>query len=314
MKKFLLALGVTIAAGIVLQPIAAEACSCLPRTNEQHYCDSDFVVKAKVQRDLGDSHADGQRYRVKVKKSFKGDLQGTVIMSTSTSSATCGVELGIRKMYLLTGSITSDGTPRINLCNKVSTWRSLPRAERRQWKNGWSCTPELECPMGCDVWYDGCNNCTCDNGELGACTRRFCIQYTEPYCKEPCPQVRCMEPPRWCPTGYTVSMQYTENECPTCEVCEDGNGNILADNYCHTREVWSEEKTQWCCEHQGLGCPPCQATGCSGQVCADEPVITTCEWRPEYACLQHSSCERLPDGECGWQASRETQACLDNLE
>ena len=29
---------------------------------------------------------------------------------------------------------------------------------------------------------------------------------------------------------------------------------------------------------------PCMRTGCSGQVCSDEEVITTCEFKPEYEC------------------------------
>jgi hypothetical protein len=28
----------------------------------------------------------------------------------------------------------------------------------------------------------------------------------------------------------------------------------------------------------------CVVGGCSGQLCADEPLASTCEWRPSYAC------------------------------
>ena len=44
----------------------------------------------------------------------------------------------------------------------------------------------------------------------------------------------------------------------------------------------------------------CRVTGCSGQVCADEEVITICEWKEEYECYRNSRCERQPDGKCGW--------------
>jgi uncharacterized protein DUF6748 len=54
----------------------------------------------------------------------------------------------------------------------------------------------------------------------------------------------------------------------------------------------------------------CKKTGCSSQVCADENVITTCEWRPEYACYQKARCERQADGKCGFTRTPELVACL----
>ncbi len=55
---------------------------------------------------------------------------------------------------------------------------------------------------------------------------------------------------------------------------------------------------------------PCIKTGCSGQVCADENVITTCEWRPEYACYKKARCERQADGKCGFTKTPELLSCL----
>jgi len=54
----------------------------------------------------------------------------------------------------------------------------------------------------------------------------------------------------------------------------------------------------------------CRATGCSGQVCADQDVITTCEFRPEFACYRNARCERQAGGQCGWTMTPELQACL----
>ncbi len=59
-----------------------------------------------------------------------------------------------------------------------------------------------------------------------------------------------------------------------------------------------------------MGKKPCMKTGCSNTVCADEPRITTCEWRPEYACYQRARCERQPNGECGFTRTPELTACL----
>jgi hypothetical protein len=55
---------------------------------------------------------------------------------------------------------------------------------------------------------------------------------------------------------------------------------------------------------------PCMKTGCSGIVCSDHDVISTCEWRPEYACYQKAICERQPDGNCGFTKTRELTSCL----
>ena len=55
---------------------------------------------------------------------------------------------------------------------------------------------------------------------------------------------------------------------------------------------------------------PCIKTGCSGQVCSDEQVITTCEWRREYGCYRSARCERQANGECGFTPTPELTACL----
>ncbi len=58
--------------------------------------------------------------------------------------------------------------------------------------------------------------------------------------------------------------------------------------------------------------PPaaCITSGCSGQVCADQSVITTCDWRPQYACYHTATCERQPDGACGWTSTAALTSCL----
>lgn len=66
----------------------------------------------------------------------------------------------------------------------------------------------------------------------------------------------------------------------------------------------------------GCGCnvpkkPACKPSGCSGQVCADTSVITTCEWREQYACYpKYGTCERGADGKCGWRDTPALKACL----
>lgn len=55
----------------------------------------------------------------------------------------------------------------------------------------------------------------------------------------------------------------------------------------------------------------CYVGGCSGQVCSDNPaVVTTCEWRAEYACYSGATCERQADGQCGWTQTSALSACI----
>lgn len=55
---------------------------------------------------------------------------------------------------------------------------------------------------------------------------------------------------------------------------------------------------------------PCIKTGCSEQICADETVMSTCEYRPEYACYKKATCERQADGDCGFTQTKVLLSCL----
>jgi len=58
----------------------------------------------------------------------------------------------------------------------------------------------------------------------------------------------------------------------------------------------------------------CRPTGCSGQICAEGDMVSTCEYRAEYACYNKpfAKCERQQNGLCGWTANAQLQACLTN--
>jgi len=59
---------------------------------------------------------------------------------------------------------------------------------------------------------------------------------------------------------------------------------------------------------------PCYVGGCSDEVCSAQPgVITTCIWKPEYACDQAATCERQATGECGFTHDDAYNACISGL-
>jgi eight-cysteine-cluster-containing protein len=55
----------------------------------------------------------------------------------------------------------------------------------------------------------------------------------------------------------------------------------------------------------------CKPTGCSGQICSDKDVFTTCEWLPWYACYKKSECGNFgPNGTCAWKHTAAYLACM----
>jgi len=78
-------------------------------------------------------------------------------------------------------------------------------------------------------------------------------------------------------------------------------------------------ESQTACEAACLPAPggctsdeQCFPTGCSGEICADEPRITSCEFRPEYACLQDPAITTCGcnEGACSFAATPELDACV----
>lgn len=57
----------------------------------------------------------------------------------------------------------------------------------------------------------------------------------------------------------------------------------------------------------------CVRAGCSGQLCVPASqggMMTTCEFRPEYACYQQATCALQANGQCGFTQTPELQTCL----
>lgn len=55
----------------------------------------------------------------------------------------------------------------------------------------------------------------------------------------------------------------------------------------------------------------CFIGGCNSEICSDqEGMMSTCEYRPEYACYETAQCGRGEGGACGWRQTPELTACL----
>jgi len=56
----------------------------------------------------------------------------------------------------------------------------------------------------------------------------------------------------------------------------------------------------------------CKPTGCSGQICSDQDIASTCEFLEEYACYQNAMCTRQQNGQCGWTQTAMLSLCIQN--
>jgi hypothetical protein len=71
----------------------------------------------------------------------------------------------------------------------------------------------------------------------------------------------------------------------------------------------------------GCGCQPqkpivdpaCKLGGCSAELCIgpNDSGVSTCIWRPEYACYRSATCEPQARGRCGWAQTPELMACIE---
>jgi hypothetical protein len=60
----------------------------------------------------------------------------------------------------------------------------------------------------------------------------------------------------------------------------------------------------------------CKRAGCSGQLCVSsdsKDIVSTCEWKDEYACYQKATCEKQKDNQCGFTPTEESKKCFSDL-
>ena len=180
------------------------------------------------------------------------------------------------------------------------------------------CLDDADCPAGfrCELTYwadpDDTNpNCDPTTGECYECdpaTGEYC---GEPYGRCVPVQNECFDD-RDCPPDFFCALPPCQGGEP-CNADSDCGPNAT----CWDGMCVGEDGTIPDC---GPGvCMPrqhneCIVSGCSGQVCAPYPVDTTCEWLPEYECLQYSECTVVTaDGACGWLETPEYIECLERI-
>ena len=107
------------------------------------------------------------------------------------------------------------------------------------------------------------------------------------------------------------------NPCDVTPACEEAAR--CEANYCGgCNAEFYDESGRAVCEPDAPAAGACSSdaecfqTGCSGQVCAAEEVLTTCEFREEFACFQDPAITTCgcDGGRCAFAATPELDACL----
>uniref|UniRef100_A0A1B0FH08 NTR domain-containing protein n=1 Tax=Glossina morsitans morsitans TaxID=37546 RepID=A0A1B0FH08_GLOMM len=133
---------------------SATACSCMPSHPQTLYCEADYAVVVRVLRMSYRSFENNMIYKIQIKKSFKTTPEGDMILRhhrllTPSHDATCGVKLGIGKLYVIAGR-----GRHLNSCSYIQEYQKMTVVER----------------MGFSRLYrKGCDKC-----KIKACFHKYC--------------------------------------------------------------------------------------------------------------------------------------------
>eukprot|EP00497_Spongosphaera_streptacantha_P000186 TRINITY_DN111_c0_g1_i7.p1 TRINITY_DN111_c0_g1~~TRINITY_DN111_c0_g1_i7.p1 ORF type:complete len:189 (+),score=31.96 TRINITY_DN111_c0_g1_i7:37-567(+) len=154
----------------------------------------------------------------------------------------------------------------------------------------------MKCPMNCKSWFDGCNNCTCENGKVGACTEMFCVSPGKPKCndeKEERPS--CDDEGYCCPEGASCMMPRGGKK-KTCIQPNDGTVDAVE---CGDDSTGGD----------GMSCPKdclswydgCNTCRCNaGKVAACTYMFCVTKNKPY--CINSAPCQNLDKESCAARA------------
>ncbi|XP_031625536.1 tissue inhibitor of metalloproteinase [Contarinia nasturtii] len=144
--------GVTVLATIaimLMQIQSSTACMCMPKHSQSWYCDSDYVILARVLRKSNQKINFHDVYKIEVKKAYKKSpqtdsfLREGRILTPGIDSLCGGLNLKVGKLYLIAGN-----SQMINICNYVKEYSQMTIVERRGFAGGYKkgCVCEIK-PM-----------------------------------------------------------------------------------------------------------------------------------------------------------------------
>lgn len=114
-------LGNVLVLVVIIRSRTTEACSCAPLNTESSICNSDFAGIVSVTAEKPTSPESMRRlFDIEVLEVWRNKTMNIPWEAeTSSSSASCGVDLLPESEYLLTGEIPADGRLFLNLCGSL---------------------------------------------------------------------------------------------------------------------------------------------------------------------------------------------------
>lgn len=188
------------------------------------------------------------------------------------------------------------------------------------------CASDADCGAGQFCEIEMCSGCACAAGMPCDCP-------PEPSCVGTCkdlPEPVPCDADGGCPAG-TVCECGPIPGCPECDACLmqcvpapelvcEVDSDCPAGQACVLGPCpLAPCSPEWCppcygtCQDVQPPPPPskCVVSGCSGEICAEQPMASDCSWDPAYECLKYSQCGNYaPDGSCGWAKTPEYQKCM----
>jgi hypothetical protein len=191
-----------------------------------------------------------------------------------------------------------------------------------------ACESNADCELG-EVCETICADCAPTDGDCWAPCTSECVPGYCPLlfvCADgSAPRADCTCPEDLCPyyilcTDGSIPRGAEcecppEDYCPLDFLCQDGSQPLGRDCECPGDICAVQGLCPDGSAPRGAGCIcPCHVGGCSGEICADEPMVSDCMARPEHACFTQATCERQADGHCAWTETDALLACLADPE
>ncbi|KAL1495078.1 hypothetical protein ABEB36_010553 [Hypothenemus hampei] len=151
----------TLILAIFLSSISyCRCCSCTFTHPQEAYCNSDFVILARVKKEQTLESSMSKVYKVRVRKEFKISLKGLVALKsgkihTPLDDSMCGSNLEIGKLYVISGGIHSLRA-HFNQCNMIMEWNNVTRRQRKGLKLLYNRTCN-DCKIK-NCYFHWCNN------------------------------------------------------------------------------------------------------------------------------------------------------------
>jgi eight-cysteine-cluster-containing protein len=290
----------------------ARACKCAVPDVRRSYALADDVVRVRVLNRLPAPSGLKRYLAVTAGDAFKGCIEQRelVIVQTNAESAACGATfpLGSQQLLFTTAAGERFGLPVLSTgtCSGNRAWGDLSESELSFLATRFNCCGD---------------SCACVATETANCF------------VDPCDVSTCSEPDVVCESNYCGGCNaewFTDDGLPV-PACDPQPAECAAPNRKYVaRDQMTCQLIDFLCaegvpfvDDCGCGCvtrpepvAPCRHGGCSGEVCLgpdEEDVVTPCVVRPEYACLNHTTCEPQADGACGFTETPLYKSCLDGV-